>query len=125
MTTITNNFHDLAKIANDPTNPIRTAVYVGPDEDYVEQWFVPMFGTRLYTRVDPILGTRDDAWINWVDNPAELVGATAAVLKPTPLQERDLHATLFELGWRVEERTPYNGPVGQMEWNAYEGDRLF
>lgn len=125
MTTTTRNFHDLAKIATDPTKDIRTAVYVGPDGDYIEQWFNPMFCDRTYLRVDPILGTRDDAWLKNVGTITDLLNAPAANFRPHAIEARELHATLFEMGWRVEERFPYNGPMGQMEWTKYEEDRLF
>lgn len=117
MTTTTT--HDLARIANNPTAPVRTAVYVGPDGDYIEQWIVPMTGVYLYTRVYPRTATRDDAWGMWVSNPDELLTQPAAVMEPSPIQVRALHAMLFEMGWRVEKRTPYTGPIGQMEWNAH------
>ena len=123
MTTTTHNFHDLAKIAHDPTKDIRTAVYVGPDGDYIEQWFNPMFCDRTYLRVDPILATRDDAWLKTVGTIEDFLAAPAARLSLH--DERNLHAVLFERGWRVEERFPYTGPKGRMEWNAYEADRLF
>ena len=124
MITVTHNAHDIAKIANDPTQSIRTAVYVGPDEDYIEVWFNPMFGHRTFIRVDPIMGTRDDAWSKCVVDEAELLATPYGNFRTTDFGQR-LHAMLFVRGWRVEEVMPYDGPVGDMEWRAYEKDRLF
>ena len=125
MITVTKNEHNIRAIAHDPTKDIRTAVYVGPDGDYIEEWFNPMFCDRTYLRVDPILATRDDAWLKTVGTIEEFIAAPAARLCPHAGEERDLHAMLFERGWRVEERFPYTGPKGQMEWNKYNEESLF
>ena len=119
MITVTKNEHNIRAIAHDPTKNIRTAIYVGPDGDYIEQWFNPMFCDRTYIRVRPIDATRDDAWLKQVGEIEDFLEKPAANLRPHSGQEQQLFATLFTLGWRVEELMPYDGPKGRMEWNAW------